>query len=180
MMNFLIKRLSTILFIVVMAVNFYILIQIRLLTPQDSFYREEKAWYILPEGFTPEKTRVSWDESPPEPSGWVVRYTSSGCIYCKMDFEWERLASQLEILNYRTILLLPKEAVKLDEEQIIPENALQMAYFKMDWIKQFHFTGTPTVVIFDNNGRLLWHRSGMLNEADYESAKRAIIKNAKG
>jgi thioredoxin-related protein len=55
-----------------------------------------------------------------------------------------------------------------------------MAFVKMDWIKQFRFTGTPIIVIFDNNGRVLWHRGGILNEDDYKSAERTIVKNAKG
>jgi thioredoxin-related protein len=50
----------------------------------------------------------------------------------------------------------------------------------MDWIKQFRFVATPTIVVFDNNGRVLWHRIGMLKEADYESVEKVVVKNAKG
>jgi len=175
-----IGRLTAAALVIVMAGNAFILVRIWMLTQTDSFYREKKAVYILPEGFTPAKTKVSWGESLPAPSGWVVRYASSGCIYCMLDFEWERLVSQLELHNYRTILILPKETDQFDEDRIIPENAQQMAYVRIDWVKQFRFTGTPTLVIFNNNGRVLWHNRGMLNEADYKSAKKAVLRNVKG
>ena len=54
-----------------------------------------------------------------------------------------------------------------------------MAYVKMDWIKQFRLSSTPTVVIFDNKGRVLWQRRGMLKDVDYEAAEKIIVKNAK-
>ena len=94
-----------------------------------------------------------------------------------MDFEWELLVHQLGPLNYRTILLLPKETDQFDDDQIIPKTAQQMAFVKMDWLKQFRFPGTPMLVVFDNNGRVLWHRSGMLNDADYKSAKNVVLNN---
>ena len=175
-----IEILTVTVLLIVMIINAIMLTHTWQLIHTDSFYREKKATYILPEGFSPIKTRVSWEESLRETSGWVVRYASRGCIYCKLDFEWERLVPLLERLNYRTILLLPNEADQFDEGQVFPETARQMAYVKMDWIKQFRFTGTPIVVIFDNKGRVLWHRSGMLNEVDYKSAEKVVKKNAKG
>ena len=172
------KMIVAILAAVIMG-NAFMLIRIWLPTRADSFYREKKNEYVLPDGFTPANTKISWDETLPTSSGWVVRYASRGCIYCKLDFEWERLVPQLEHLNYRTILLLPKEADQFNESGIIPATAQQMAFTDIDFIKQFRFTGTPTLVIFDNNGRLLWHKEGMLNEADYKSAEKAVVKNAK-
>jgi hypothetical protein len=179
----LIDKLATVVLIIIMAVNAFMLIRTWSLMNTNIntnvVLRENKATYILPDGFAPGKTKVSWDESLPTPSGWVVRYASSGCIYCVQDSEWDRLVSQLGHLNYRTILLLPRERDQFDEDQIISQTMQQMAFVKMDWIKQFRFTGTPTVVIFDNNGHVLWHRIGMLNEADYESAEKVITRNVR-
>ena len=175
-----IRKLIALILTTVMMINVVILIRIRLLMFMDPFYREKKAEYILPEGFAPAKEKISWDESLLEPSGWVVRYVSRECIYCKLDYEWERLVPQLERLNYRTILLLTKEADQLNQDQVVPKSAQQIAFIKMDWIKQFRFNGTPTVVIFDKNGRVLWHHTGIMNIANYKSAENVILKNAKG
>jgi thioredoxin-related protein len=143
----------------------------------NAILRGSKVSHVLPDGLKPQKTKIAWDESLSEPSGWVVRYTSRGCIYCNLDFEWERLTPLLEHLNYRTILLLPRETDQYDEDWIIPETAQQMAFVRMDWIKQFRFSATPTLVIYDKNGRVLWHRIGMLNEDDYQSAEKAVLRN---
>jgi len=174
-----IGKITTAVLVIVIMCNAFMMVRIWLTMRADSFYREKKAEYVLPDGFTPQKIKIAWDESLSPPSGWVVRYAGRGCIYCKLDFEWERLATRLEQLNYRTILLLPNDADKFDEDGIIPWNAQQMAYVSMDWVKQFRFSGTPTVVIFNDSGRVLWHGKGMLSEADYISAEKAVVKNAK-
>ena len=179
MMKNLVGKLTTVVLLIVMTANACILIHILLLMRTDAVLRENKSSYILPDGLTPEKAKIKWDDSSQTPSGWVVRYTSKGCIYCALDFEWERLVPQLERLNYRTLLLLPKEADQFDEDQIFPESAQQIVFVKMGWIKQFRFTGTPTVVIFDNNGHILWHHRGIMNNNDYNAAEKAIIKNIK-
>jgi len=173
----LIKRLAVTVLIIVMAINGFMLIRIWSFMSDNAILRENKVSYVLPDGLTPQNKKVAWDESLSMPSGWVVRYTSMGCIYCYLDFEWERLAPVLERLDYRIILLLPRETDHYHDEQIIPESAQQMAFVRMDWIKQFRFSGTPTLVIYDNNGRVLWQRSGMLNEDDYQSAEKAVLRN---
>ena len=161
--------------VIAMSVNAFMLIHTWMLMNTNATLRENKASYILPDGFTPEKTKVT--SNAPLPSGWAVRYASSGCIYCKLDFEWENLASQLERRNYRIITILPNASSQFDKDQIIPKNAWQMAYVKMDWIKQFRFLGTPTVIIFDSKGHVLWQCTGMMSSSDYEAAAKAIIKN---
>jgi hypothetical protein len=174
-----VEKLTTTILVLAIAVNAFMLVNIWLPTNTNVALRENKPSYILPDGFAPGKTKISWNDSLPTPSGWVVRYASKRCVYCLQDSEWERLALQLERLNYRTIVLLPKEADQFDEGEIIHQTVRQMAFVNMDWIKQFRFTMTPTVVVFDNNGRVLWHRTGMLQEADYKLAEKAITKNAK-
>ena len=166
--------LTTVVLVAIMAANAFMLIRIWMLMSNDgAVLRENKASYTFPDGYTPEGTKLSWNESLPAPSGWVVRYASNGCIYCKLDFEWERLAHQLE-RNYRIITLLPNEESQFAKDQMIPENAQQLVFIKMDWIKQFRFTGTPTTIIFDNNGRMIWHHQGMLGEDDYNLAKKLL------
>jgi len=171
-----IEIVITIVLIVIMAINVFFLICINLPMNADAILQESKATYMLPDGFSPENTKLSLNESS-SPAGWVVRYASNGCIYCKLDFYWEHYASKLESLNYRIILLLPKEEDKFDDDRIISKTLQQLAFIKPEWIKQFRFTGTPTVVIFDNNGRVLWRHAGLLKEVDYNSLKMAIEGN---
>jgi len=173
------EMIIIIMLLFVITINIFMLVQIWLLMNTNALISESKTTYILPDGFTPEKTKILWNEALPSPSGWVVRYASKNCIYCKMDFEWERLVPKFEQYNYRTIVLLPDERSQFDEEMIFSENVQQMIYARMDWIKQFRFIGTPTVLIFDNKGHMLWYKSGILKNADYESAEKAILKNTK-
>lgn len=173
------ERFATAALLIVMLMNVFILTRIWMIMNTDSILRENKATYILPDGFAPEKTKITWDESQSTPSGWAVRYARNGCDFCTSDLEWKRLAEQLERHNYRTIILLPTEAGKVDEDEMFSESAKQMAFIKMEWVKQFRFTGTPTTVIFDNDGRVLWRQFGKLSEADYKSAEKAILKHNK-
>ena len=174
-----IGKLKLVVLLILVAINAMMLIRMWSILNTNTILLEKKSSYILPDGFTPERTKITWDESLPPPSGWVVRYASSGCIFCKLDYEWEYLTSLLERLNYRTIILLPSPESQFEYASIIPKNAQQMAFVKMDWKKQFRFTGTPMLIIFDSNGRVLWHRAGMLNESDYWAAKKVIENNAK-
>ena len=168
------SKLRSTLLVIIMTINAVMLIRVWILANTNAILRDTKATYILPDGYSPDKIKISWNESVPVPSGWAIRYAGSGCIFCKLDYEWEHLAAHLERLNYRTIILLPNVASKYDEVSIIPKNAKQMAFVKMDWLKQFRFIGTPTLIIFNNRGRVIWHRNGMLSEADYIAAKKAI------
>jgi len=169
-----IEKTTVAVLIIIISFNAFMLIRIWLLNRDDPLYREKKTEYILPEGFSPEKMKISWDEIFASHSGWVVRYANQGCIYCKLDFEWEHLANYLEKLNYRTIIILPGKTNKFDEDQIVPETAQQMAFVKMDWIKQFRLTGTPEIIIFDNNGRVLWHYEGIMKERNAKSMKKLL------
>jgi len=179
MKKVLINKLLSAALLIIMTANIFMLIQIRILMNTTAILREIKESYILPDGFTPSGTKITWNESSTPPSGWVVRYASNGCIYCKLDHEWERLAYQLEQENFRIITLLPNEMNQFDDAQIIPKTARQMVFIKMDWAKQFRFIGTPSVIIFDNNGHVLWHRTGMLNDVDYVSAKKVVLRKIK-
>ena len=174
-----IGKLVYIVLVALMAFNAFMLVSIWQLIRTDSLYRKKKVEYILPDGYTPTKTKILWEETLPVTSGWVVRYASSSCMYCKLDYEWEYLFHLLKSSNYRTLLLLPRSDDQFEEDQIQSEGIRQLAYVKMDWIKQFRFTKTPTVVIFDSSGRVLWQHRGMLKDADYESAKKVVIRNIK-
>jgi len=175
----LIEKFLAAVLVTVMAFNAFMLIGIWKTINTDAVFQEKKAIYALPNGFTAAGTNVVLNKSLPLPSGWVVRYVSKDCIYCELDFEWERLALHLEKHNYRTILLLAKEAGQFEKDQIVPETAQQLVFIRMDWIKQFRLTETPTVIIFNNDGRVLWSHRGMLEHADYKSAEKVIARNVK-
>jgi hypothetical protein len=172
------ERLTLMILIIIMATNVFILIRIQMLTNVDTVLREKKVSYVLPyDSYAVEKKKISWDQSASAPMGWVVRYARSGCMYCMLDFEWERLLAMLEHYNYHTIIALPRESGRIANASAISEHVPQMAFVKMDWIKQFRFTATPSVIIFNNEGRILWSHVGMMSDTDYKSAKKAIGNN---
>ena len=171
---------TTAILVILMVINVFLLIRTKILMKDNAVLRENKETYILPDGYTPAAIKAAWDSSSPSPSGWVVRYASNECIYCKLDFEWERLASTIERINYRTTIILPDESYQFNDDAVIPVNAQQIAFVNIEWIRQFRFTKTPVIIVFDNNGRVLWHHVGMLNEDDYKSAEKVIVKNSKG
>ena len=173
-----IRNFIAIILVVFMVVNAFILLQIYLVTETESLLKEKKLSYVFPDGLTPLKTKAIWSDSTSDLTGLAVRYVSSGCIYCRLDFDWQSLNNILEQLNYRTILLLPSSSERFDDDHIFPNNTQQFAFVKMDWVKQFRFTETPTTLIFNNNGQVIWHNNGMLNNDDYQLAKDAVIKNA--
>jgi hypothetical protein len=111
---------------------------------------------------------------PDGQTGWAIRYAAKGCEYCRSDFRWGPLASQLENLNYQVVVLLPSAKDAFSEDTLVPQGALQEAYPSMDWIKRFRLTVTPTLLIFGPDRQLIWHRQGMLSPTDSQSVLRAI------
>ncbi len=105
---------------------------------------------------------------------WAVRYTSKSCGYCALDLEWDQLALQMESAGWPVIILVPKAAEEIAKEGVIPKGSPQAVYVSMEWTKRFRLTMTPSVLIFNSKGKLIWHRQGMLASPDVESAIQAI------
>jgi hypothetical protein len=107
-----------------------------------------------------------------------MRYASNTCPFCAQDSEWSRLAAQLTQLGMPVVVVLPEPDKAYAADRIVPTAARQAAFVPMEWAKQLRMTLTPTVILFDATGSLMWYRLGVLSGADVESAVRAVTENA--
>jgi hypothetical protein len=112
--------------------------------------------------------------STPAQRGYVLRYSSQSCQYSRNDLLWPNLAEAFVKNHFAVSVLIPDHASALLENQVFPKSARQIAYVPLDWIAHFQLTVTPTILAFDADGRLLWHRVGMLRGVDVQEAMAAI------
>jgi hypothetical protein len=108
------------------------------------------------------------------PSGWAVRYAGRSCPYCAQDAGWARLAAELQRRDYPVTILLPRAAERFPADLVLPNDAPQVAFAPMEWLKQFRLTMTPSLLLFSGRGDLIWHRQGVLGPWDVQSALQAI------
>jgi len=114
------------------------------------------------------------DISPRPRTGWAVRYVSRNCGYSASDSNWPRMASELERLGYPITLLAPRVGDEMLTEKVTPAGTRQAAFVSIDWIKSFQLTMTPTLLVFDSHGQLIWHHEGTLAPRDIDAAARAL------
>jgi hypothetical protein len=124
-----------------------------------------------PLGFDRSGARV---DIPPRVTGLAIRYASSRCPYCRGDKEWHDLAARLRKRGLFVILLLPAARDEFKREAVVPDGAPQEAYVSIGWIKRYRLTATPTLLLFDEGRRLIWHREGQLRIADTHAALQAV------
>jgi hypothetical protein len=123
----------------------------------------------IPAGFTLDGTPLEINNVR-----YAVWFASSKCPYCQRDEEWRRLAGILAQRGVRVIVLLPSASDAFADDGAAPENAQQVVYMNGDWIRRYPLSGTPTLLIFDRQHQLLWHRYGMLRPADAEAVLTAL------
>jgi hypothetical protein len=109
-------------------------------------------------------------------AGVAIWYASKRCPYCKRDLEWDKLAAALQERGVRTIILLPACGVGFEPSETRPPGAEQVAFVDGDWLRTYPLSVTPTLLIFDRDHRLIWHRWGMLTEQDTRKALAAVDK----
>jgi hypothetical protein len=109
----------------------------------------------------------------------AVRYTGSNCPASLTDGEWQPLARALQERGVQISVLLPRTDLGFSESDLVPRGASQVAYVAAEWIKRYPVTLTPTLLIFDRDSRLIWHKEGALTRADARAAIRAV-EGAKG
>jgi hypothetical protein len=61
-----------------------------------------------------------------------------------------------------------------DPAGLIPATAPQVAFVSMEWVRQFRLTATPTVMLFNRAGALVWTQQGMLRPDSIDGAIRAM------
>jgi hypothetical protein len=75
-------------------------------------------------------------------------------------------------------VLLPNAAHAFPPFAVVPLGAPQAAYVDVDWIKEYRLTLTPTVLVFDADRHVVWHREGVLRRDDATSLLR-VLKTAR-
>jgi len=109
-------------------------------------------------------------------SGWAVRYVAKNCPFCRQDEpRWQMLKTQMEGLGYR-VYIIPPMSSDAPEESSSGTGPLekQLRLVPIDWIKHYRLTKTPTVLVFDPGGRLIWGHEGTLKSGDPDTALQAI------
>jgi hypothetical protein len=104
----------------------------------------------------------------------VLRYASKNCGYCQRDLVWPRLAEAMRVKGVRVAVLLPRAAEAFDSLTLVPRSAPQVAFVSTEWLKQFRLTTTPTVMLFNSVGDLIWAQQGMLGADSIDRALRAL------
>lgn len=136
-------------------------------------YTEDHVPVSQPDGYTARDVKI--DAAASKKSGWAVRYAARECKFCQRDEAlWNRLASELQRMGYVITVVVPSGRDAYPDDRLTPKGAQQEVYVNLAWIEHFRLTVTPTVLVFDSERGLIWAHQGMLDQADPESALRAI------
>lgn len=111
--------------------------------------------------------------------GFAIWYASRTCPYCKRDYQWDKLASQLQIDGVPIAILLPAAGFGFSYLETRPLGADQVAFVDAAWLKRYPLSVTPTLLIFDRKGQLIWYKWGVLTEEDRRNALAAVAKSQK-
>lgn len=106
--------------------------------------------------------------------GWAVRYVSKDCGYCETDVHGKRLISELEELGMPVAILVPRAGEEVADGMFAAASP-QMTFVPVGWIKQLRLTVTPTLMIFDGKGALVWHHQGTLQPDDVTEAMSLVM-----
>jgi len=133
---------------------------------------ERPAVLPVPDGFAQDLGRI--DTIRGQQPGWVVRYATAGCEFCRDDKLWEQLAPRFQDLRYKVVVILPSSETDIPRNTSSNGASPEIAYVNLEWLRHIRLTLAPTLLIFGPSGRLLWSRQGTLLPGDAEAALQAI------
>jgi hypothetical protein len=108
-------------------------------------------------------------------SGWAVRFASPHCHYSQQDEPtWRRLSSELNRRGVPIYIIVPTQTDAYPKDYTSTIGAVQLSYVDMEWLRRFRLTGTPTVLLFNREGGLVWSHRGLLHEKDASVALGSI------
>ena len=116
------------------------------------------------------------DATPPPGKGWVLRYASAKCGYSLNDRNWPELAERLRAAGYSISQLAPRADDAISGDAVQPPGLNEMTYVSMDWLKRYELTITPTVIAFDETGRVVWHHRGTITDRGMADATRVLAQ----
>jgi thioredoxin-related protein len=83
------------------------------------------------------------------------------------------LKSQLVKKGYRIYRIPPTwdESYSNSAPEVASET--QISYVDVSWMKWYRLTSTPTTLLFDGHGKLIWSHIGTMDKDDQKSAMQA-------
>jgi hypothetical protein len=128
------------------------------------------------DGYSAASTKIAVGFAPTR--GWAVRYASQTCEYCRADEpQWSRLKSRLLENGYRIYVIPPNAQGAYPEGASAIFGTTQIPYVSVGWIKQYRLVGTPTTLLFNGSGKMIWAHLGEISRFDQESASVALEWN---
>jgi hypothetical protein len=115
-------------------------------------------------------------DGPPGPL--VVRYAAKGCPYSHSDEVWTSFAEEMRSRGAKVAVLLSAAKQAFDGETLVPSGIPQAAFVSLEWMSRFRLSSTPTVLLFDAGGALVWAEEGTLRSDSIERAVRALERTA--
>jgi hypothetical protein len=108
--------------------------------------------------------------------GWVVRYTTPRCEYCRADEgQWSILKSLLIKKGFQIYEIPPDSINSYSAGAPEMANETQISFVDVGWIKRYRFVGTPTTLLFDGDGKMIWSHMGTMDKNDRKSAIKASL-----
>jgi len=131
----------------------------------------------LLEGYGDSGRLVPW----PDSDCVAVRYEDASCGFCEQDDQhgWAALAASLQAARC-TFRLVLAEPANGKMRHATPAAVPQLTLVQMGWLAQFRLTVTPTTLLFDRDGQLLWAHEGALGSVNIASAERLLSRFVPG
>lgn len=142
------------------------------------FYREtaNRAVNSRPAGYTFSGERVTADSGVE--TGWAIRYAAQFCRYCREDeAKWQSVKRTLASRRYSIVTIPVTAGDSYPEGANALSGSVQISYVDVEWIKQYRLSATPTTLIFNKSGQMIWRHAGVMSDDDEESALQAIGSN---
>lgn len=110
--------------------------------------------------------------------GWVIRYATPRCEHCRSDeVRWSSLKAHLIKYGYQIYAIPPSatESYPANAPELADE--AQISFVEPEWMKRYLFLATPTTVLFNSHGKVIWSHVGEMNQAELKSALQAAVVN---
>lgn len=104
----------------------------------------------------------------------VVRYAAASCGYCQRDTLWESFAEAMVAAGWNVVVVLPSAEEAYGDGELLPQGAAELAFVETGWAGHLRLTRTPTVLMFSEDGELVWSHQGMLAPDNVAAARHAV------
>jgi hypothetical protein len=110
--------------------------------------------------------------APISASCYVLRLTSDGCPYCRLDkSQYTRLFQRAKEAGCQTLLLAPKLGqMELNEDGL----AIQLQFVDMKFGANLDPYLIPRTILLDQNGRLRWQQEGAMDDRTLRKALKVL------